>query len=114
MLERQIVNSHGYVVEIVDDIDSPAIESRRLRIPARDGITDPSMISYKKLNFCYSATDRLADTLLTLLAPYGNFEHLVAQYSPRYRLAFTLLNEDATAGKAILDWDIQNSLARAF
>ncbi|KAF8190376.1 phosphatidylinositol-glycan biosynthesis class S protein-domain-containing protein [Mycena galopus ATCC 62051] len=42
----------------------------------------------------------LADALSVLLVPPTD-AHRVAQYSPRYRLAFTLLNEDASAGGAI-------------
>ncbi|KAG6854093.1 hypothetical protein C0991_010507 [Blastosporella zonata] len=38
--------------------------------------------------------------------------HRVAQYSPRYRLSFTLLNEDAAAGGSFLDWDISNVIYR--
>lgn len=56
--------------------------------------------------------------LLTLHTPYtsgfqaNSLQHLVAKYSPRYRLAFTLLNEDAAAGKAIAGWDVEHALAR--
>ncbi|KAH9478672.1 GPI transamidase component PIG-S [Psilocybe cubensis] len=56
---------------------------------------------------------QLAHTITSLLAPYSasnDPEHRVAQYSPRYRLAFSLLNEDAAAGNAILDWKIQDGL----
>ena len=31
-------------------------------------------------------------------------------YAPRYRLAFTLLNEDAASGNGALDWDVQNAI----
>jgi Phosphatidylinositol-glycan biosynthesis class S protein len=59
---------------------------------------------------------RLADILSTLLVPISpaadRVQH-VAQYAPRYRLAFTLLNEDAAAGKAVVDWDISSAI-RAF
>ena len=63
---------------------------------------------------------RLDDMLLSLYAPYNygsatnSFQHLVAKYSPRYRLAFTLLNEDAAAGRAIAGWDVELALAREF
>lgn len=59
------------------------------------------------------AIAQLVDTLTSLLAPYSitnDPEHRVAQYSPHYRLAFSLLNEDAAAGNAILDWKIQDGL----
>ncbi|KAF8134711.1 phosphatidylinositol-glycan biosynthesis class S protein-domain-containing protein [Mycena galopus ATCC 62051] len=53
----------------------------------------------------------LADALSVLLVPPTD-AHRVAQYSPRYRLAFTLLNEDASAGGAISDWDISGAISR--
>lgn len=31
-------------------------------------------------------------------------------YSPRYRLAFTLLNEDAASGNAAMSWDVQEAI----
>ena len=58
------------------------------------------------------------DLLLSLLTPYGTpsppgtFCHLVAKYAPRYRLAFTLLNEDAAAGRAVVGWDVAGMISR--
>ncbi|KAF7344519.1 GPI transamidase component PIG-S [Mycena sanguinolenta] len=54
----------------------------------------------------------LADTLSALLVPPTD-THRVAPYSPRYRLAFTLLNEDAAAGRAISGWDISGAIAHS-
>ncbi len=59
------------------------------------------------------AVAQLADTLTSLLAPYSSsFDTVsrVAQYSPRYRLAFSLLNGDAAVGDAILRWNIRRGL----
>ncbi|KAJ7485443.1 phosphatidylinositol-glycan biosynthesis class S protein-domain-containing protein [Mycena latifolia] len=53
----------------------------------------------------------LADKLSSLLSPPTD-AHRVAQYSPRYRLAFTLLNEDAAAGGAISSWDVSGAISR--
>ncbi|KAJ7792947.1 phosphatidylinositol-glycan biosynthesis class S protein-domain-containing protein [Mycena olivaceomarginata] len=53
----------------------------------------------------------LADTLAALLIPPTD-AHRVAPYSPRYRLALTLLNEDAAAGSAISGWDISGAISR--
>lgn len=56
----------------------------------------------------------LADTLLNLLAPFGTYSasdlqaQRVMTYSPRYRLAFSLLNEDAASGNAALAWDVDD------
>lgn len=54
------------------------------------------------------------DILSALLVPYSenpDQEHRVAQYAPRYRLAFTLLNEDASAGQAVIGWDISSAVS---
>ena len=59
---------------------------------------------------------RLADTLNKLLAPYGTYSgsaiqsQRVMKYSPRYRLAFTLLNEDTASGNGALAWDVQKAI----
>ncbi|KAF5368925.1 hypothetical protein D9758_002882 [Tetrapyrgos nigripes] len=60
-----------------------------------------------------STPTTLARTLSSLLMPYtAKQEHRVAQYSPRFRLAFTLLNEDASAGQTITGWDILGAINR--
>ncbi|PIL23248.1 hypothetical protein GSI_14558 [Ganoderma sinense ZZ0214-1] len=59
---------------------------------------------------------RLAHTLNQLLAPYDTYSGSAIQaqrvmtYAPRYRLAFTLLNEDAASGNGALAWDVQNAI----
>lgn len=57
---------------------------------------------------CTVPSTFLADTLVSLISPSTSSN--VVQYSPKYRLAFSLLNEDAVGGDAILDWDIQGAL----
>ena len=62
---------------------------------------------------------QVADTLATLLTPYSSLRssaatshaERVVSYSPRYRLAFTLLNEDAAGGNAALSWDVRGALS---
>ncbi|KAK0495864.1 phosphatidylinositol-glycan biosynthesis class S protein-domain-containing protein [Armillaria luteobubalina] len=59
------------------------------------------------------AVSHLADVLATLLVPYSSDpdrEYRIAQYSPRFRLSFTLLNEDAAAGQTITGWDLTNAI----
>lgn len=60
------------------------------------------------------SSNAAADTLAALLAPALDSEQRVAHYSPRYRLAFSLLNEDAAAGGVILGWEITNAIHRTF
>ncbi|KAJ7240452.1 phosphatidylinositol-glycan biosynthesis class S protein-domain-containing protein [Mycena rebaudengoi] len=74
--------------------NAPFASKRQLVYPVREG-----------------SLPMLSDALSTLLVPPVD-GHRVAQYSPRYRLAFTLLNEDAAAGVAISGWDISGALSR--
>jgi Phosphatidylinositol-glycan biosynthesis class S protein len=72
-------------------------------------------ISIKRVLIFVVSPSKLADTLIVLLAPYRNPDantQRVAKYSPRYRLAFSLLNEDAADGPAAIGWDIKESLFR--
>ncbi|KIK51930.1 hypothetical protein GYMLUDRAFT_979740 [Collybiopsis luxurians FD-317 M1] len=54
--------------------------------------------------------DNLANTLVSLIAPKMDLR--AAQYSPRYRLSFTLLNEDGSTGQVISSWDIRQVIER--
>lgn len=60
------------------------------------------------------ADRRVIETIVKLIAPHAvrtaSEEHRVVKYSPRYRLAFTLLNEDASSGQAALSWDIREAI----
>ncbi|KAJ7185504.1 phosphatidylinositol-glycan biosynthesis class S protein-domain-containing protein [Mycena filopes] len=82
-----------YTVTANDKI-TPLASGRDLTYPIRSG-----------------TLSMLADALSVLLVPPTD-AHRVAQYSPRYRLAFSLLNEDAAAGKAISGWDISGAISR--
>ncbi|KDQ07435.1 hypothetical protein BOTBODRAFT_180713 [Botryobasidium botryosum FD-172 SS1] len=57
---------------------------------------------------------QIAETLQALLLPPSTSaqELRVIQYAPRYRLAFTLLNEDASVGGAIMGWEIASAINR--
>lgn len=60
-----------------------------------------------------ASPSELVDTLRSVLVPYSGLsdgDHRAAQYSPHYRLAFSLLNEDAAAGSAVLDWNIRGAI----
>lgn len=57
----------------------------------------------------------LADTLSALIVPFASTsgrDHRIARYSPRYRLSFTLLNEDAAAGDYFAGWDVSDAISR--
>ncbi|KAL1948973.1 hypothetical protein VTO73DRAFT_10779 [Trametes versicolor] len=91
------VGSHpdaAYNVVLENAAEHPIVEGRELRFGG--------------------STEQLADTLSKLIAPYASYSasqtQRVMKYSPRYRLAFTLLNEEATSGSAALAWDVQDAI----
>ncbi|RDX43117.1 hypothetical protein OH76DRAFT_1410447, partial [Lentinus brumalis] len=104
-------SSAAYNVVLGRGDREPAVEGRQLyfeMLPEDDQLSwDVSM-------------GRLANTLSKLLMPYSTYaaSHLQAQrvmtYSPRYRLAFTLLNEDAASGNAALAWDVRGAIQTHF
>ncbi|KAJ7167335.1 phosphatidylinositol-glycan biosynthesis class S protein-domain-containing protein [Mycena crocata] len=91
-----------------DDVVDEFVDSYTVR--ADDGV---SLASQRQLTYPIRSGTLpiLADVLSILLVPPID-AHRVAQYSPRYRLAFTLLNEDAAAGRAISGWDISGGISR--
>jgi Phosphatidylinositol-glycan biosynthesis class S protein len=57
----------------------------------------------------------LVSTLSSLLVPQqstSSQERLVARYASRFRLAFSLLNEDASTGGSVLGWDLESAVDR--
>ncbi|KAH9061068.1 phosphatidylinositol-glycan biosynthesis class S protein-domain-containing protein [Lactarius vividus] len=94
-----------YSVSLSEDAQFPIIQNKHLSVPIHQG-QRPRTAS------------KVPDLLISLLTPYetapspGTFRHLVAKYSPRYRLSFTLLNEDAAAGKVVVGWDVAKMISR--
>ena len=71
------------------------------------------MCKARQLKPILASPSELVDTLRSLLVPYPGLshrDHRAAQYSPHYRLSFSLLNEDAAAGSAIFDWNIRSAI----
>ncbi|KAJ7598864.1 phosphatidylinositol-glycan biosynthesis class S protein [Mycena floridula] len=85
--------SNKYI--IVAGNHQPSLRNRILSYPV-DGRTSVPVI---------------AEMLSSLLIPPSQNPH-IAQYSPRYRLSFTLMNEDAADGPSITDWDIRSAISR--
>ncbi|EIN08399.1 hypothetical protein PUNSTDRAFT_103264 [Punctularia strigosozonata HHB-11173 SS5] len=59
-----------------------------------------------------TALERLSELFALYPEEVASHGHRVAQYAPRYRLAFSLLNEDAAEGKAALTWDVRTSITQ--
>ncbi|EIW78395.1 hypothetical protein CONPUDRAFT_167417 [Coniophora puteana RWD-64-598 SS2] len=61
---------------------------------------------------------RIAELLSDLVAPYmataDNLPERVIQYAPRYRLAFSLLNENAASKSGATGWDVQRAISKHF
>ncbi|KAF8221084.1 hypothetical protein L208DRAFT_1426731 [Tricholoma matsutake] len=58
----------------------------------------------------YQFTEIITSLILPLTT--AEQDHRVAQYSPRYRLSFTLLNEDAAAGHSVSEWAVADAISR--
>lgn len=63
-----------------------------------------------------TVADSVSAVLTKLLLPPADnaYKLRVAQYAPRYRLAFSLLNEDASVGGGALSWDVEPAIRREF
>ncbi|KAB5593867.1 GPI transamidase component PIG-S [Ceratobasidium theobromae] len=87
-----VIARYGY------DDDSVVIRSRSFEVFSRSGCND-------------QLVNKVVSSLEDLIAPpIQNTELRVAQYAPRYRLAFSLLNEDASHGGAIVEWSIERAI----
>ena len=104
-------------------VDLQPLEAKGLHINLDSGISDATYIVRDHPQTSISGRilrcppSNAADILASLLAPsssYTDSEQRVVQYSPRYRLAFSLLNEDAAAGSPVLGWEITNAIQRTF
>ncbi|KZT07098.1 uncharacterized protein LAESUDRAFT_713904 [Laetiporus sulphureus 93-53] len=99
--------SDGYQVLLERGEQEPMLEKRSLHLAVHPEVHDSSsqMLAME-----------VADTLATLISPYTTLRsphaERVVSYAPRYRLAFTLLNEDAASDNAALSWDVRESLSR--
>ncbi|OJA17660.1 hypothetical protein AZE42_03010 [Rhizopogon vesiculosus] len=85
----------------------------RLRSADDEEVNNKAFDSYTVVLDAQSAT-RLSCLLSDLIAPSeSSISHSqrIVQYSDHYRLAFTLLHENATPHRFVETWDVQNALA---
>ncbi|CAL1699248.1 unnamed protein product [Somion occarium] len=96
-----------YQVRLHNNVDHTSLIGRQLSIGMLPEDDDES-IQMSRL--------RLASILRHMLVPppprATSSTQRVVKYSPRYRLAFTLLNEDSATGKAAISWDLQQSMGQ--
>ncbi|KAI0792312.1 phosphatidylinositol-glycan biosynthesis class S protein-domain-containing protein [Abortiporus biennis] len=111
-LTMDLQQEDGISVHVTADNVRPG----HYRIALEPGWTDP-LVSDRSLSIDISRM-RLSSTLLKLLAPpsplSSSTTHRVVKYSPIYRLAFTLLNEDASSGQASFSWEIEKAIKQYF
>ncbi|KIY74019.1 hypothetical protein CYLTODRAFT_416297 [Cylindrobasidium torrendii FP15055 ss-10] len=108
LLDKRLSNSITANVRVNDQNTSPGVynlvfwdkedavlEGRTLKFPRGTSLTS------------------LSDTIIKLLDPPPTSQDFrIAPYSSRYRLSFTLLNEDASSGSYISGWSVQAALRR--
>lgn len=59
------------------------------------------------------AVEDFVHALTSLIAPNDeerSRQNRVVQFSSRYRLAFSLLNEDASAGNSVMAWNVRKGI----
>ena len=106
----------NYELLVVDSAPAVELEGWRAVIPARGGkLGDATLRTASQADvFRSPASDltllEVAQTLLDMVAT--GIDARVAKYSPRYKLVFSLLNEDSSSAGALLEWDIQALLKR--
>ncbi|KAF7426157.1 GPI transamidase component [Pleurotus ostreatus] len=71
--------------------------------------TNGLVLSDRELEYDFSDESKLSTILSELLCPPQQ-GHVVAPYSPRFRLSFTLLNEDSTSGNYVRSWDVSRGI----
>ncbi|KAG0704920.1 phosphatidylinositol-glycan biosynthesis class S protein-domain-containing protein [Suillus ampliporus] len=95
-----------------DEVTSKASSPYTVSLGEQTSIAHSRHLRVGKID-AQSAT-RLSSILSGLIAPpesTASHSQRVVQYSDHYRLAFTLLNEDATPNRFVETWDVQAALA---
>ena len=117
-------HTEGYEVTLIPGLAEPTIHDRSLNFEIQNetcaypGTRKSHSMLLKFVLYAVTATLRahITSIMLQLLVPpptlSSSITHRVVKYAPRYRLAFTLLNQDAASGKAAITWDAHNSINR--
>lgn len=93
------------------------IQGRRLAYPL-----DESHSTFASIQTCNTdepntcSVNDFVQTLAALIAPNDkerSRQNRVVRFSSRYRLAFSLLNEDASAGNGVMAWNVRKGIQGA-
>ncbi|KAG8770364.1 GPI transamidase component [Ceratobasidium sp. 428] len=95
--------------------DPPVVQTRSLEVYSRSGCEREYCRIQRGNYLTQLRVEHLVDKVVTLLRdlltpPIQSTELRVAQYAPRYRVAFSLLNEDASYGGAVNGWLIEQAI----
>lgn len=113
---KALPSSNHYSVKLDSSAQGCTIVERTLT--CSDDAREFFLLSWFPSNRAPVSPSKLANFLISLLSPHSSNSKLrkhsdrVAKYASRYRLAFSLLNEDASQGPAAIGWDIHQSIAR--
>lgn len=102
----------GFDIQVTNTLDQGISDSTYTIVNA-----SVTSVSGRTLYCPTSPLINVANVLSSLLVPHSSSrdsEQRVAQYSPRYRLAFSLLNENAAAGGVIIGWEIRKAIGQYF
>lgn len=114
--------NHSYELQVVSGFEYPTIYGHRtahlsvnLKNKSQSSFLLHSPLSFNSNRFYLPCSDavrrRVKETASTLLAiRHPVSDPRVVKFSPKYKLVFSLLNQDATTGDALLDWDVENLL----
>ncbi|KAK7681393.1 hypothetical protein QCA50_015485 [Cerrena zonata] len=120
LLKEDLKESEGVSIQFVTDSKSSAdtyevtLNTNVERASLRGRKLTIGMLPDDDAESIESSRLRLASVLRHLLVPpppaeRSNSPQRVVKYSPRYRVSFTLLNEDSASGKAAYTWDMQQA-----
>ena len=113
-LENKDISDDAYT--IVPSDAHPVVKARQLAYPFHALTSELHLESHQRHSTsARNQASALADTLGALLVPFSSpspKDYRVLPYSPRYRLSFSLLHEDATAGDMFQGWNITDAISR--
>ncbi|KAF8306032.1 hypothetical protein DL93DRAFT_281068 [Clavulina sp. PMI_390] len=96
------IDPSGYRIRITPCSYDCGSDASRLSVTGRD------LVYQFKSELTQREAATIVDAATALLFPSPS--SVKAQFSPRYRLAFSLLNENSATGGFAVDWDIQEAI----
>ena len=97
--------------------EEPASDGRRVKVPVNGGGGLPTPLCALRLALTVCGTDALLQKIKSEAAAIldigsAQLDPRVVKFASTYKLVFSLLNQDASSGGALLNWDVQPLLDR--